>query len=510
MLARATARQREIAIRMAIGATRWRLIRQLLGESLLLSLVGGALGLAVAEWAARLLLMMVSNGPQPVPIEVTLDFWVLAFTSVIAVVTALIFGIAPALRATQVECGSELKEGKGSVPAQARSALARALLVTQVALSLALLTGAGLFLRTLVNLTSMDMGFKKENVLLFQVDESSAGYKEDPRLIWLYEEIERRVSVLPGIHAASFSFFTFNQGGWTTFIDTAKPLESGDRIVSHNVVGPGYFATMGIPLLTGRTFGAQDAETSIKVAVVNETLAKRFFPGQSAVGQRFRIGGPDAGPEQEREIVGVVKDAKHENLRETSRAAAYYPYSQRIQYLGDFEIRFSGDPAAAISAVRATVTQVDANLPISDPRTMAQEIERSIVDQRLIAQLSGFFALLALFLACIGIYGVTSYTVTRQTREIGIRVALGAQRKQVLSLILRQTLVVLAGGLIVGVPAVLATQRLISTQLYGLPLIDPVSLSMSAALLSGAAMVAGYLPARQATKVDPMVALRYE
>src|SRR2546423_5570311 len=271
----------------------------------------------------------------------------------------------------------------------------------------------------------------------------------------------------------------------------ARPRSAGDA--------SGYFATMGVPLLTGRPFGAQDAETSIKVAVVNDTLAKRFFPGQSAVGQRFRIGGPDAGPEQEREIVGLVKDAKYETLRETPRAAAYYPYSQRIQYLGDFEIRFSGDPAAAISAVRATVTQVDANLPISDPRTMAQEIERSIVDQRLIAQLSGFFALLALFLACIGIYGVTSYTVTRQTREIGIRVALGAQRKQVLSLILRQTLVVLAGGLIVGVPAVLATQRLISTQLYGLPPIDPVSISVSSGLLIGAAIVAGYLPARQAT-----------
>jgi len=510
MLARATARQREIAIRMAVGATRWRLIRQLLSESLLLSLLGGALGLAMAQWAARLLLMMVSSGPQPVPIEVTLDFWVLAFTSIIAVATALIFGIAPALRATQVECGLEIKEGKGSAPAQARSALARALLMGQVALSLALLTGAGLFLRTLVNLTSMDMGFTKENVLLFQVDESSAGYKEDQRLLALYQEIERRVSALPGIHAASFSFFTFNQGGWTTYINTAKPLESGDRIVSHNVVGPAYFATMGIPLLTGRTFGTQDTETSTKVAVVNETLAKRYFPGQSAIGERFRIGGPDAGPENEREIIGVVKDAKYENLREADRAAAYYPYSQRIQYLGDFEIRFSGEPGAAISAVRATVARVDPNLPISDARTMIQEIGRSIVDQRLIAQISGFFALLALFLACIGIYGVTSYAVTQQTREIGIRMALGAQRKQVVSLILRQTLVVLAAGLAIGIPAILATQRLISTQLYGLPPIDPMSTSVAAALVVAAAIVAGYLPARQATKVDPMVALRYE
>ena len=510
MLARAMARQREIAVRMAVGATRWRLIRQLLSESLLLSLLGGALGLAMAQWAARLLLMMVSNGPQPVPVAVTLDFWVLAFTSIIAVVTALIFGIAPAFRAAQVECGLELKEGKASAPSQARRVLARTLLVGQVALSLALLTGAGLFLRTLVNLTSMDMGFQKENVLLFQIDESSAGYKEDPRLLTLYQEIERRVSALPGIQAASFSFFTFNQGGWTTFINTAKPLESGDRIVSHNVVGPAYFATMGIPLLAGRTFGTQDTETSSKVAVVNETLAKRYFPGQSPIGQRFRIGGPDAGPESEREVIGIVKDAKYFNLRETVQAAAYYPYSQKIQYLGDFEIRFSGAPAAAISAVRATVARVDPNLSISDVRTLTQQIERSIVDQRLIARISGFFALVALFLACIGIYGVTSYAVTQQTREIGIRMALGAQRKQVLSLILRQTLVVLAAGVVIGVPAVLATQRLIATQLYGLPPIDPVSISLAAALLIGAAILAGYLPARQATKVDPMEALRYE
>jgi len=510
MLARATARQREIAIRMAVGATRWRLIRQLLGESLLLSLFGGALGLATAQWAARLLLMMVSNGPQPVPIEVTLDFGVLAFASVMAVATALIFGMAPALRATRMECGLELKEGKGSAPAQARSGLARALLVGQVALSLSLLTGAGLFLRTLVNLTSMDTGFTKENVLLFQVDESSAGYKEDPRLLALYEEIERRVGALPGVRAAAFSFFTFNQGGWNDHINTAKPLESGDRNVSHNVVGPAYFATMGIPLLTGRTFGAQDTDASTKVAVVNETLAKRYFPGQSPIGQRFHIGGPDSGPENEREIIGVVKDAKYENLREADRAAAYYPYSQKIQYLGDFEIRFSSDLAATISAVRAAVTRVDPNLPITDARTLTQEIQRSIVDQRLIAQISGFFAVLALFLACIGIYGVTSYTVIQQTREIGIRVALGAQRKQVVSLILRQTLVVLAAGLVIGIPAVLATQRLISTQLYGLPPIDPVSISTASALLIGAALAAGYFPARQATKVDPMVALRYE
>jgi len=510
MLARATSRQREIAIRMAVGASRWRLMRQLLSESLLLSFLGGALGLAMTLWVARLLVRMVSNGPQPVPLEITLNFWVLGFTSLMAVITALIFGIAPALRATRVECGLDLKDGKGSAPAQGRSALTRTLLVTQVALSLALLTGAGLFLRTLVNLTSMDMGFRKENIVLFQVDESSAGYKEDARLLRLYQEIEHRVSALPGIHAASFSFFTFNQGGWTTYINTAKPLETGNRIVSHNVVGPAYFDTMGIPRLAGRIFGSQDSETSTKVAVVNATLARRYFAGQSAVGQRFRIGGPDAGPENEREIIGVVKDAKYENLRETNRAAAYYPYLQRVQYLSDFEVRFSGDSAAAISAVRATVARIDPNLPISDARTMTQEIERSIGDQRLIAQISSFFALLALFLACIGIYGVTSYTVTQQTREIGIRMALGAQPKQVLSHILRQTLVVLAAGLVIGLPAVLASERLVSTQLYGLQPIDPVSVSIAAALLIVAAILAGYLPARQATKVDPMQALRYE
>ena len=267
---------------------------------------------------------------------------------------------------------------------------------------------------------------------------------------------------------------------------------------------------MGIPLLMGRSFGVQDTDNSTKVAVVNETLAKRYFPSQSPIGQHFHIGGPEAGRENEREIIGVVKDAKYENLRETTRAAAYYPYWQRMQYLGDFEVRFSGDPAAAISAVRTAVTQVDPNLPISDARTLVQEIDRSIVDQRLIAKLSGFFSLLALFLACIGIYGVTSYSVSRQTREIGIRMALGAKRNQVLSLILRQTILVLLTGLVVGAPAVLAAQRMISSQLYGLPPIDPISISIASGLLIAAAILAGYLPARQATKVDPMEALRYE
>ena len=506
LLARATARQREIAVRLAIGAGQARLIRQMLTESLLLALAGGAFGILFAAWANDTLLAMVSAGPEPLPLHVAPDARVLAFTLAVSVVTALLFGTVPALRATRINLTPALKEGRSAVSAGSRSPLAKALIVSQVALSLVLLVGTGLFLRTLVKLTHVDTGFNRENVLLFAIE--AVGYKEDSRLVNLYQQIEQRVSAQPGVRAASVSFFTFNQGSWTDPVSVQGRTPTREN-VRHNVIGPGYFATMGIPLLVGRVLGPQDTEKSPKVAVINETMARRFFPGGSPVGRRFGIGN-DPKHSNDIEVVGVVKDAKYESLRENLRSAAYYPYTQRVGYYYDFEVRYSGDPQAIISEVRRAVGEVDGRLPVSYVNTLAEQVDQSVASQSLVAQLSMFFSLLAVFLASIGIYGVMSYAVTRRTSEIGTRMALGAVRSKVLWMVMRDVLFLVAIGVGVGLLASLALMRLVRSQLYGVSAQDPWTWALATAALTLAACAAGYLPARKASRVDPMVALRCE
>jgi len=511
LVARATARQREIAVRMALGAERGRLIRQMLTESVLMAFCGGALGVLFASWASGALLAMVSTGPEPLPLDVAPDARVLAFTLLVSLCTALLFGTVPALRNTRIDLTPALREGRGALSAASRSPLAKALIVSQVALSLVLLVGAGLFLRTLANLAQVDTGFTKENVLLFGIDPPAVGYKEDSRLVNLYQQIEQRVSTTPGVRAASISFFTFNQGEWTDPISIPGPTQTPDHdmSVTNNVVGPGYFAVMGIPLMVGRVFGAQDTEKSPKVAVINETMAKRFFPGGSPIGRRFGMG-DDPKHSNEIEVVGVVKDAKNVSLRERPFAEAYFPYTQRMGYYYDLEVRYSGDPQAIISEVRRAVGEVDGNLPVSYQNTLAQQVDQSIASQTLIAQLSTFFGLLAVFLACVGIYGLMSYAVTRRTNEIGIRMALGAGRSKVLWIVMHESLILVGLGLIIGLPAALAADRLVSKMLFGLSPTDPPSMVGAAILLLAFAVLASYLPARKASRVDPMVALRYE
>jgi predicted permease len=511
LLARATTRQREIAVRMAIGAGRMRLIRQMLTESLLLALFGGALGVMFASWGSEALLAMVSSGPQPLPLDVAPDARVLGFTFLVSLATALLFGTAPALRTTRIELTPALKEGRGSGPAASRIPLAKALIISQVTLSLVLLIGAGLFLHTLANLASIDTGFDKASVLLFGIDPPAVGYKEDARLATLYEQIEQRVSAQPGVRAASISFFTFNEGAWDdpVVVEGGKPMPGNRNDVIHNVIGPSYFTSMGIPLLVGRVFGRRDTATSPKVAVINETMARQFFPGGSPIGRRFGIGSdPKQSPDIE--VVGVVKDAKYQSLRERPWPAAYYPYTQRIGYYYDFEVRYSGDPQAIISEVRHTISEVDHNLPVRYQNTLAQQIQGSVTSQTLVAQLSSFFGALAVFLACIGIYGLTSYAVGRRTNEIGIRMALGARQADVLRMVMRETVGLVLAGLAIGIPVALATSRWAASLLYGLKPHDPVTLFTAITLLLVMAAVAGYLPARRASKVEPMTALRYE
>ncbi len=511
LLARATTREREIAVRMSLGAGRGRLVRQLLTESLVLALAGAILGIVFAGWAGKVLVAMVPHGDEPLLLNVAPDARVLGFTLLVSLATAILCGLAPALRATRIALGSSLKEARGSVASTSRTRLAKALIVSQVALSLVLLIGAGLFLRTLVNLSNVEMGFNKENVLLFGIDPPAVGYKEDLRLVGLYQQIEQRVGALPGVRADSISFFTFDQGEWTdpVCVIGRTPTPQDDMMVTHNVVGPGYFATMGIPLLLGRAFGPQDTGASPKVAVINETFAKWYLPGGPPVGRHFGLG-TDPKHSNDIEVVGVVKNAKYQNLGERPFPAAYFPYTQRVQYLNDFEVRYSGNPEVTIAEVRQAVSQIDHSLPLAYTGTLVEQVNRSLAGQSLIARLSTFFGMLAAFLACIGIYGLAAYAVTRRTNEIGIRMALGAESSRVLWMVMRESLTLAALGVAIGIPVSLAAASLIESVLYGLKTTDPATIALAALVMIAVAALAAYLPARRAAKVDPMVALRYE
>ncbi|HKW57379.1 MAG TPA: ABC transporter permease [Candidatus Acidoferrum sp.] len=512
LVARGATRQREFAVRMAIGAGRARLIRQMLTENALLVLVGGAAGVWFATWASPALMRMVSPGTAAPRVDVAPDARALIFTLLISIATAALFGLIPALRSTRVDLTPALKEGKGTVGAAARGATTNALIVAQVALSLVLLVGAGLFLRTIVNLENVDTGFNKEGVLLFGIDPSAVGYKQDARLANLYQSIEERVGAEPGVRSASISFFTFNQGAWDDqiVVEGEKLPPAIENDVIENVVGAGYFATMGIPLVDGRVFGPQDTAKSPGVAVINETFAKRYFPGKSPMGRRFGIG-EDPKHAGEFEIIGIVKDAKYIGVTERQQAAAYYAYTQvGDRYYYDLSVRYSGSPGAIVKEVRQAVSEADPRLPVAYENTLAEQVDKSIASQSLIAKLSTFFAMLAAFLACIGIYGVTSYAVARRTSEFGIRMALGAEGAKVLRTVLREVAVLVAIGIAIGAPAALAADRWAASLLYGLNPTDPATIVAATGLLLVVAVFAGFLPARRAAKVDPIVALRYE
>ena len=511
LLARGAARSREFAMRMAIGATRSRVVRQLLTESLVLALLGAALGVAASWQAGHLLLTMATSSAEVAGMNVNPDLRVLSFTLSLTISTALLFGVTPALRATRIDMTGALKQGRGIASPQSGISLARGLIVAQIALSLVLLAAASLFLRSLVNLTRVDTGFNRHNVLVFSLDEYAAGLPLDARLVNLQQQIEDRVQAVPGVDAASFSMFTFNQGMWSddvTVLGVPRTPENSQDVL-HNVVGKGFFSIMNLPILVGRGFNATDKIDSPKVAVINQTMAQRFFPGSSPVGHCFGFG-DDPSHSGDIEIVGVVKNAKYVALQESPEAAAYFPYAQRVQYFGNFEVRSSSDAALMIPAVRRTIAEVNPNIPINSVSTLAEQVDESTANQRLIARLSAFFGLLAAFLVCIGIYGLLSYAVARRTSEIGVRMALGAQRSNVLWLVLREILVLAAIGIAIGVPVALAGNRLAGKLLFGLTPADPASLLAAIAMLAVIAVLAGYLPARKASLTEPTVALRCE
>ncbi len=516
LLARGVARTREVATRMALGASRRRIVFQLLTESAVLAFIGASAGVALASKASAILLNMARPGPDPVPLNLTPDLRVLAFTLGVTVLTAVLFGTLPAFRSAGLEFTPALKDGRGGSSGYTRGALARALIVGQIALSVLLLVVAGLFVRSLIHLYDVDTGFDKHNVLLFTLDSSTANLPHGPdeiRSAVLEDQIERRVQTIPGVQSDGFAFFTFDQGGWTDlalFQGVRRTPANGEN-VSYNIVGNGFFSAMGIPLIEGRTFNAQDTRNSPMVAVINQTMARRFFPNSSPIGHHFGIGETPDHP-GEFEVIGVVKDAKYFELGEGTQMAAYIACAQKSGFFGNFVVRYApgANRQEIVSRVRHSIAEINANIVVNGVNSLEEQIDRSIATQSLIARLSAFFGILAVFLACIGIYGLLSYSVARRTSELGIRLALGAQSHSLLWLILRECLGLLILGLVVGIPVTLSSTRILKSLLYQLSPLDPTAIAIAVVAVASMTVAAAWLPARRATRINPTQALRAE
>ncbi len=518
LLARATTRQREISVRLSIGASRGRLIRQLLTESVLLGAIGGLLGLMFAGWGTRALLALMSGGPagqHQMVLDVKPDRNVLLFTLAASVLTGILFGLAPALRAARADLASAMKESAGSVSEGRRGYfLGTSLVVAQIAASLVLLIGAGLFVRTLGNFERKNLGFDQNNLLTFGLAPTQAGYSGE-RLVNFYQQLLKRVQSLPGVQSATLIQF-IPLSDWSN--NTNITVEGSERKVDKNhlrwfVVGPDFFQTMGIPMLLGRGVNESDTDTAPHVAVVDETFVRTYLGDKYPIGQRFFLGvGTKPDPKFEFEIVGVAKKAELTDIHAEPIPKAYMSFSQFPQEINTlcFQVRSAGNPAGLISDIRRAVRQTDANLPLMDVSTQSELTAEALTEERLFARLSSFFGLLALVLASIGLYGTMAYSVTRRTREIGIRLALGAKPLDVLRMVLGRGLQLTLAGVVIGVLAALAATQLISTMIYGVTASDPMTFVAVTIFLMLVTLLACYVPARRATRVDPLAALRYE
>jgi len=512
LLARGAARQKDVAIRLALGAGRRTIIRQRLVESLLLSLAGGLAGVPLA-WSLTNVLVkaLPSDGTAPAALNASPDVRVVLFALGASIVTAVLFGIVPAVQSSRPALTSTLKDESGSIAGTGTQArLRKGLVIAQVALSVLLLAGAALFARSLSNLEELNPGFNPDHLLSFSVEPSLSGYSQE-RSIQIFDRIGKQVSAVPGVVSAVASaipLMTNSNWSMTVRVEGYEPKEGEDMNPSVNSVGPGYFSTMGQALVVGREFTERDAAGAPKVAIINEAMAKYYFPGVNPVGHRI---GWRRGSATDIEIVGVVKDAKSSTLREKIPRFVYTPYMQETDLTQmTFYVRARGDAAAIGGAVRSAVQHVDPNLPIFGMKTVDQQVDDSLFVERMVAALSVGFGALATLLAAIGLYGLMSYSVARRTREIGIRMALGAERRSVLWLVIREVAVLVGVGIVVGVPVALALGRLVQSQLFDLSATDPLAFGGAAALLAAVALLAGYVPARRATRVDPMLALRYE
>jgi len=511
LLARASSRQQEIAVRLALGARRGHLARQLLAESLVLSLLGAVAGLLLAAWTTGVLLRALPFEGVAQTLSADPDWRVATFALGLALVTALLVGLAPALQATRPDLASTLKQHAAAVAGgQQPLRFRKGLVIAQVALSALLLVGAGLFSRSLVNLRSLDPGFAKEGLLSFSVDPIHGGRSLDQSLL-LYFRLRERLQEIPGVDSVSMTtepLMTDSHDISTVAVEGYVPQEGENMNPDVNGVGPDLFATLGMPLLAGRDIDERDGAAAPKVAVVNETFARYFFGSRSPIGRHFGWGRSDP---LQIEIVGVVRDAKFGNLRDSVPRFVYVPYAQNRD-LGalTFYVRGQGGVAALSAAVREAVREVDPALPVVDLRTMRATIDESLFVDRIVAGLSAAFGLLATLLAAVGLYAVMSFAVARRTREIGVRVALGAGRARVLRLVLSEVALLSAIGMAIGLPGGWGMGRLLESRLFGLTAFDPATLATVALVLAATTLVAGVLPALRATRVDPATALRQQ
>src|SRR5262245_29101193 len=510
LLARASARQKEIATRMALGAGRLRVIRQLLTESMLLALLGGALGLLLAYLVTAGLLQVVASGVTPLYLEASPDVRIFVFTASVCLAAGILFGLAPALRATQISLVAALKDGVSSRVSSRRFELSGALVVLQVALSLLLLVGAGLFVSTLRNLKAVDLGYDRDHVLLIRTAPGQSG-RMGAMLSNLYETMEQRLNQLPGVRSASMStrgLLSDNDNGSPIIVEGYAPRPTDEYFIAWNLVGPKFFETVGMRLLTGREFELQDSGTSARVAIINESFARYYFGRQNPIGKHIDTAG--RGPS---EIIGVVRDAKYNRLREREVKMIYRPWRQDLSHLmGESYVVLQtiADPTAVAASVRKALHEIDPTLPVISIDSVERQMERTLVQERLIALLSSFFALLALSLTAIGLYGIIAYSVVRRKKEIGIRLALGATPADVMGMVLRESLYLVLIGISIGILLVLGTTRLIINLLFGVQTTDPTTMVVAVLMLLMITTIASILPARRATKINPAEALRQE
>jgi macrolide transport system ATP-binding/permease protein len=504
LLARASGRSREMAIRLSIGAGRWRMVRQLLTESVLLAMTGGALGVGLALWGVPFLKLLLADSGRGTELHAEVNWHVLAAAAALSATAGILFGIAPALRSTRVDLMPALKESRTG-ERRARLSLSRVLMVSQVAIALLMLVAAGLFTRTLANLHSVALGFQTDHVLTFRLNARQAGHR-DPEIAAFYEDLRRRFAALPGVRGASATNIGMIGDNWMEGIGLAGQKTQGTNLMA---VGADFFSTMQIPILRGRGIEERDRSGSPLVAVINQRFVEERLGGRDPIGQRLTLEGDGSFAI---EVVGVSANARYYQLKSELTPIVYLSFRQGLLPLHDltYVLRTTGGPMGYSSAVREIVRRADSRLPVSGLMTQSDQIDRTVPEEIAFARLCTAFAVLALAIGCIGLYGTVSYNVARRTGEIGIRMALGAQRGVVVRMVLRELMWVAAAGLAIGVPAALAASRLVRSFLFGLQPNDPAAVISSIAILTAAAMLAGYVPARRASRIDPTVALRHE